>query len=236
MRILTLSDSHSRHNQIPLEWLVPADVIIHAGDISNMGYLNEIESFFEWYDKLKYSYKIFCVGNHDWAFETKPKQVAEILKDYPNIIYLQDESIIIDGVKIHCSPQSPYFFNWAFNCARNKQDSITYKKPLITDYWDKIDDDVNILCVHSPVYGINDFVPYRGGEHVGCRDLLDVVYNRLNKLSLLIHGHIHYSYGTTYRNGVLYVNASIVNEQYNVVNKPILIEYNKELNSVSIIE
>ncbi len=236
MRILSLSDSHSRHEQIPKDWLVPADIIIHAGDISNMGYLNEIESFCEWYDKLNYAYKIFCVGNHDFGFENKPKEVAEIISRYSSITYLQDESIIIDGIKIHCSPQSPYFHNWAFNCARNEQDSITYNKPLIKYFWNKIDNDVNIVCVHSPAYSINDFVPYNGGEHVGCKDLLDVVYNRLNKLSLLIHGHIHYSYGTTYRNGVLFVNASIVNEGYMVVNKPILVDYNKELNAVSIIE
>ena len=228
MKIICISDTHSLHDQIPSDWLLnpnnEIDTIIHAGDISNMGYLNEIENFCIWYSQLPFTNKIFCCGNHDFGFETKPKDVAEILKDYPSITYLQDESVTIDGIKIHCSPQTPYFFNWAFNCARNQQDSITYKKPLITDYWDKLEDDINVLVTHGPPYGIGDFVPYKGGEFVGCRDLLDVVSTRLPNLKAFICGHIHYSYGTVYKNNIPFVNASTVNEAYSVVNKPIIIE------------
>ena len=69
MKILTISDTHTKHNQIPLEWLEPADMIIHAGDISSMGYLHEIKNFCYWFSKLdQYKHKIFIAGNHDYRF------------------------------------------------------------------------------------------------------------------------------------------------------------------------
>jgi Icc-related predicted phosphoesterase len=224
MKILNLSDTHSLHSRIPKEWLVSADVLVHGGDICNRGTLHEIADFMQWFDSLDYKYKIFIAGNHCWPFELTPKEVNEILKQYPNIIYLQDNEITIEGIKFYGSPQTPYFYNWAFNCARNNDDALTYNKPLITEYWDKIPLDTNVLITHGPPYGIGDFVPYRGGEFVGCRDLLDTISTKLNNLKAHIFGHIHYSYGTVYKNNIQFINASTVNESYQIVNKPILIE------------
>lgn len=218
MKLLCLSDTHSRHRQIPLSWLDIEDkentILIHAGDISNMGYLNEIEDFCQWYDSLDFIHKIFTVGNHDWGFEKKPKEVAEIIANYPSITYLHDDYTIINGVKIYCSAWQPFFCNWAFNLQRGKE---------LQAKWDLIPDDVSVLVTHGPVYGLCDMTP--NGEFVGCENLLDTVVTRLNNVNVLIHGHIHHSYGYAYKYNKLFINASILNEMYLVANKPILIDY-----------
>ncbi len=229
MKILALSDTHGLHNKIPLEWFNVSDkentILIHAGDISNMGHLNEIEAFCYWYDKLDFPHKIFCAGNHDFGFQNKPKEVSEIISKYPSITYLQDDFTIINGVKIYCSPWQPYFHNWSFNLKRGQ--------PL-QNKWDLIPLDTDILITHGPVYGLVDMTP--NGEFVGCQNLLDTIVTKLNNLKAHVSGHIHCAYGHTYKNGVQYINASTLNEMYMVANKPILIDYDIELGSATIIE
>src|SRR5665647_3365628 len=105
MKILNLSDTHSLHNKIPLEWLEPADCIICGGDISTRGFEHEIKNFLHWYSSLdQYKYKIFIAGNHDWYFQDNPAQIKEILKEYPNVIYLEDSEVVIEGIRVYGSP------------------------------------------------------------------------------------------------------------------------------------
>ena len=223
MKILCLSDTHSRHNRIPKEWLIPADTIVHAGDTCNAGYLQEAKDFLDWFESLDYKNKIFVAGNHDWVFESHPDIIKELLKKYPSITYLQDSGVEIDGIKFWGSPQTPYFHNWAFNCARNDADALTYNKPVISHYWDMAPMDTNVFITHGPPYGIGDFVPYSGGENVGCKDLLDKIHNMPN-LKLHVSGHIHCGYGEVFKDGKHFINAATCDEQYQVTQKPILYE------------
>ena len=213
MKFISISDTHTKHNQIPLEWLEPADCIIHAGDISSMGYLHEIKNFCSWFSKLdQYKHKIFIAGNHDWGFERNPNDVALIIKEFPNITYLQDSSVEIEGIKIYGSPWQPEFFDWAFNLKRGAE---------IQEKWDMIPLDTDILITHGPAYGRGDFVP--GGGYVGCENLLDVI---LNKVYPRVHivGHIHCGYGESFAGNTHFINAATLNEQYIVTNPPIKFE------------
>ena len=213
MKILTISDTHTKHNQIPLEWLEPADVIIHAGDISSMGSLSEIESFCYWFDRLdQYDHKIFIAGNHDWGFQEKPEQVMEIVNSYKTIKYLKDSSVVCDGVKIYGSPWQPEFYNWAFNLKRGAK---------LQEKWDLIPLDTDILVTHGPAYGYGDFVP--NGENVGCSNLLDTIITKVNP-KVHIAGHIHSGYGESFAHGTHFINAATLNESYMVTNKPIIFE------------
>ena len=65
MIITLISDTHTKHKQ--LNGLLPGgDLIIHAGDMSSMGYKHEIQQFLKWYNDLdNYTNKIFIAGNHD---------------------------------------------------------------------------------------------------------------------------------------------------------------------------
>ena len=141
------------------------------------------------------------------------KNVIEKLKEYPDIIYLQDQSVMIEDVKFYGSPYQPEFYNWAFNLPRGEK---------LKQKWGLIPKDTDVLITHGPPYGIGDFVPYRGGEFVGCKDLEETIIT-LPNLKAHIFGHIHCGYGHINKNFIQYVNASICDESYNPIQKPILI-------------
>jgi Icc-related predicted phosphoesterase len=76
------------------------------------------------------------------------------------------------------------------------------------------------LITHGPPFGILDECV--NGQKVGCEELL----NKIHDLKIKIHafGHIHEGYGIRIQNGVTFVNACILNENYKVKNDPITIE------------
>ena len=103
----------------------------------------EALSFLEWFMSLdNYKHKIYIAGNHDRLFEDTPNIVRELFEQYhPNIIYLQDSSIEVKGLKIYGSPWQPEFCDWAFNLPRGEK---------LKAVWDLIPDDTDILVTHGP--------------------------------------------------------------------------------------
>ena len=83
-----------------------------------------------------------------------------------------------------------------------------------------IPSDTDILITHGPAYGRGDFV---GGEHVGCKDLLDTIVTKINP-KVHIAGHIHCGYGESFAGNTHFINAATLNESYMVTNKPIIFE------------
>ncbi len=63
----------------------------------------------------------------------------------------------------------------------------------------------------------------REGQHVGCKDL----FLRSQELSLKAHifGHIHEDYGQKFIGHTHYINASVVNYKYELVNAPIVLDF-----------
>jgi len=104
------------------------------------------------------------------------------------------------------------FNNWAFNRTEEK----------MKQHWEGIPDNTDVLITHSPPYMIRDFATY-SDEYVGSPSLRDEVLNRIRP-KIHCFGHIHLEYGITELNGIKFVNASCLNERYEYVNKPIVIE------------
>lgn len=218
MKITFISDTHTKHHLIN-EFLTEGDLIIHAGDITNVGEEGLLKDFCTWFDKLDYTYKIFIAGNHDKIFEKEPKIAMKIVNSFKNIIYLQDNFTIIEGIKIYGSPWQPEFFNWAFNLPRNGKE--------LKQKWEMIPNDIDILITHSPAFGCLDRVINRD-ESLGCEKLTD----RLETTKPKIHvcGHIHTGYGYSFNGDTHSFNASVLNERYNFTQKPLTIEWNKNSN------
>ena len=207
MKFVAFSDSHCRHHNLRLP---KGDILICAGDISYRGKKEEIVDFLEWFKIQKHKYKIFIAGNHDFFFEkAKATEIAKIVPD--NIIYLKDSGVEIEGINIWGSPVTPWFFNWAFNRHRGKE---------IRKHWNLIPENTDLLITHGPVYGYLDQVINE--EHVGCKDLLE----RVKEIKPKVHvcGHVHESYGTIKRGGTQFINCSVLNEMYELVNKPVAFE------------
>jgi predicted phosphodiesterase len=215
MKVTLISDTHNQHKSIPSKYLQGGDCIIHAGDVSGRGTYNEIEDFMVWFNELPYTYKIMIAGNHDFFFERASKIIVdEILNKYPNIIYLNDSGIELEGIKFWGSPIQPWFYDWAFN--RRGTD--------ICQHWDMIPLDTDILICHGPAKGYLDLTT--DGTSTGCPYLLDKI-SEMTNLKLFVHGHIHEAYGQIdFPDGGIFVNASLLDRRYNMVNLPIEIEIN----------
>jgi predicted phosphodiesterase len=217
MKITCISDTHNQHLHIPPDWLEGGDVLVHAGDVSGRGTLKEIEAFLEWFNEQPYTHKIFIAGNHDFWFEkTTGFVVNEMLQEkYPNVKYLNDSGVEIDGVKFWGSPVQPWFYDWAFNKVGTD----------ICRHWDMIPLDTDVLITHGPMKGFLDMT--LRGVSTGCPYLLEKSAEMTN-LKLFVCGHIHEAYGKfEFPDGGVFVNASTLDFNYNVKNKPIVIEINK---------
>ena len=209
-KIVCLSDTHNNHEFINVP---DGDVLIHAGDATNRGTIEEIIAFNRWFTKLPHRHKIFVAGNHDWLFETS-NRLARTLLD-ASIHYLQDSFVEIEGLKIYGSPWQPRFFDWAFNLMRGAE---------IGEKWKLIPEDTDVLITHGPPHGILDEVPRRYFvENTGCEELMKRV--KVVRPKLHVFGHIHCGYGATEKFGVRFINASNCDEEYNPTNAPIVFDF-----------
>ena len=219
MKITLISDTHNKHMEIGQD-LPGGDLLIHAGDISSMGYKHEIQQFCKWFDSLSnYNSLVFIAGNHDFGFQKKPKETMEIVNSYKWINYLQDSFLLVGTnidklVKIYGSPWQPEFHNWAFNLPRNGNE--------LSDKWNMIPEDVDILVTHGPAFGYNDRV-VGSYENLGCQ----LLTNRIKTIKPKIHvcGHIHTGRNIVFDDGTLYINASVLDERYQYTQKPITIDF-----------
>jgi Icc-related predicted phosphoesterase len=233
MKIVAISDSHGQHREIILP---EADMIIHAGDVSSVGRKTEVEDFLDWFSKLPYKHRVFIPGNHDFFFDYgwkastaigktrfekkyagiySKEDVDTVLSKFPQVTYLNDSGIEVDGIKIWGSPITPWFHDWAFNRMRGDD---------IKRHWDLIPESTDILVTHGPVYKVLDRT--LDGDLTGCEDLLAKITQ--TKVKIHICGHIHEGYGT-YETGDVrkFINASVLNRSYYLTNQPIVFELNK---------
>jgi len=212
MRLVLISDTHG-HRGIGLP---DGDVLVHAGDISSSGTLNQVRQFLEWFAAQPHRHKVFIAGNHDFLFEQSPDLAALLLADFPGLTYLQDSGLEIDGIRFWGSPWQPAYNDWAFNLPRNGD--------ALRRAWDRIPAGTDVLITHGPAHGILDQV--RQGPHLGCETLA----RRIAVASPRLHvfGHIHDAYGVAYSGVTVFANASTCDEDYRPVHRPILVDLSPE--------
>ena len=204
MRILHLSDTHNSHSL--LHDLPAADVIVHSGDVSAVGNSKDVMDFFVWFCALDYKYKILVAGNHDACLHGAKFSQSSLPT---NFFFLCNSGVTIKGVK---------FWGVKFwglpNSFFTKKDVDGFQQMLA-----KIPSDTDILITHRPPYGILD----KTYKSLGCIYLLQAVL----KISPHYHlfGHIHEAYGIEKLNETTFVNASMVNESDELVNKPVVFEF-----------
>lgn len=248
MRVVHCSDFHSMESHIKVP---ECELLLCTGDYGKgRTTLEEMINFIHWLHEQPAKQKVMIAGNHDMtlsrklpsALDTdavvrmlhlqKYQAVMANLEQYPDIKYLEDETFVYEGLKIHGMPWSPEFHpdNWVFNA--NPEQMI---KAL-----GKVPSDVNILLSHGPAYGYQDLIPQQYQRHPkedlhrGSPEITSVIHRRLKKLKLFAFGHIHNStypgttgadnYGirmvrVTNTRSVLFSNGAVVDNDYNVVNK-----------------
>lgn len=208
MKIIAAADTHGLHGSMQIP---DGDVFIHAGDFSALHTLEEVEQFADWLSQQPHRHKVVIAGNHELFFETALGGAAVVALRKAGIIYLEDTSVIIDGVKIFGSPWTPSFQNWAFMLPRGE---VLRKK------WMQIPLDTDVLVTHGPPAGIFD---HAHNLDLGCSELLSVVKRVRPRLH--IFGHIHEQYGVKKCWGITFANASICDHANRVNRNPLAIEY-----------
>lgn len=207
MRLVIFSDTHNVHSFLDVP---DGDMLIFAGDMCSYGHRKEAKKFIKWMKELPHEHKVAICGNHDWPF-ARYMGFAEDNFSGTGIHFLLDSSVTIEGIKIYGSPWQPEFNNWAFNLHRGEE---------LARIWKEIPDDTDILVTHGPPDGILDNC---GGLPVGCADLRDRVLEVKPKFH--IFGHIHTQYGIRRRDGIVYVNGSIVDDWNAKQNECISLDY-----------
>ena len=201
MRIVCIADTHRKHDEV----IVPeGDMLIFAGD-GDWRTTASLNPFLDWLEAQPHKYKIMISGNHDFLFQEAGEAKRHSLKENiasRNIIYLQDSGAEVGGFNIWGSPYTPSFNDWAFNKDRGNR---------IMKVWDKIPDDTDILITHGPPMYTLDLC---GGDAIGCYDLAKAI-DRVNP-KLHVFGHIHSQQGIIEKDGTIFVNASVVDEYYQV--------------------
>ena len=208
MKLTFISDTHSKHHDLDTG---SGDILIHCGDFTCRGDLQDTIEFAEFLSVQNFTHKMVIAGNHDKCFEDKRRLRAETILSDHGIIYLNDSGITIDNVNFWGSPVQPEFFNWAFNRQRGVE---------LLQHWMLIPENIDVLITHGPAYSILDLCT--DGRKVGCEDLLRTIQRIKPKVHAF--GHIHESYGQYEHNGTLSVNACNLNEYYQLRNPPIMVE------------
>lgn len=206
LRLVCISDTHGHHGHVAL----PAgDVLVHAGDFSRRGRLDEVTEFARWFVDQPHPHKIVVAGNHDFLCERDPALVRQL---FAGAHYLEHEAVSVAGLAVFGSPWQPWFHDWAFNLRRGA---------ALAAKWAEVPAGVDLLVTHTPPLGCLDRTAR--GEEVGCGDLAAA----LPRIAPRVHvfGHIHEAYGTASDAGRLSINASTCTLAYRAVQPPVVVEW-----------
>lgn len=209
MKITIMSDTHNKHLTFPP--LPAGDLLIHTGDATGMGSWWEIRTFLDWLELQPFTDKVLIAGNHDFHFENNPDECIKYIEEScPSVTYLQNSGAEIQGLKFWGSADCPAFMNWAFNRTSEQLEKT----------WAEIPKGLDFLLTHTPPLGVMDKL--NSGEDVGCPALLAAVKKAKPKYNCF--GHIHEQRGQLKKYGINFINSALLNDQYRLVNEPIVLE------------
>ncbi|CAF1093027.1 unnamed protein product [Rotaria sordida] len=229
LRFVCMSDTH---NEIADVHIPNGDVFIHCGDaVNHRTSSRDIVRFNQFVGQLPHKYKLFVSGNHCVCLN--PKQPDRSQKLLNNMIYLQDQLIDIEGVRIYGSPWRP-----KRGCFYRAEAFGYNPKHIREDKWSKIPQDIDILLTHGPPYSIRDY-NVSTKEPLGCPDLLDEIVTRIRP-RIHLFGHMHECRGASlYKsednrllegdefqnqsNDILFVNLAV--HQGKTLGEPTVIDY-----------
>ena len=92
VRVVCISDTHSNTTAVP-----NGDVLIHAGDMTNSGTVEDIQAQLDWIASLPHKEKIVIAGNHDNYFDPKSRKAYDKGKrlNFMSIHYLENRTITL---------------------------------------------------------------------------------------------------------------------------------------------
>jgi len=217
VRLLAISDLHGILPEITQH----GDVLVIAGDIvpATRYYHGNMpaqaawikDTFVPWLRTVPVSHIVMTWGNHDWvADQSVPLLDDSIWPD--NVHVLVNRGVTIDGVHFYGVPQTPRFYDWAFN--EDDTDNALGKR------WAAVDEGTGVLVSHGPPRGACDWLINRThGERAGSNTQEAwLKSDAINHPKIVICGHLHAAGGSTSHCGdsVVY-NVAIADDGYRQV-------------------
>ena len=227
MKIAVISDLHGNLPEYNFEGV---ELLLICGDFSPLNIQFNIpkmqhwlcSEFTAWCVLRDIPKVVFIAGNHDIVAEREDEWMHERFPKSSLITYLKNE--VYDYIseqdskvyRIFGTPYCSQFGNWAF-----MRDSETLKEKFAV-----IPDNVDILISHDAPRIANLGCILEGpwyGEEAGNLELAQAIKDHKPRFSFC--GHIHSgSHELQDIDGVKLANTSIVNERYEVVNAPLILE------------
>ena len=200
VRLVHISDTHGFHRHIQP---VKGDVLLHTGDFTNYGTVEEIEDFNNWLGEMRryYKYIIVIAGNHDWGDAGKGCEAGKIPpKDMYSGDYLKSklsnckmlchESVVVDGISI---------FGSGWDCWQSAGDPDKNSSKRLTDTlpgveccytrFNLIPSGVDVLLTHCPPRNILDCVEGSLSPWGSSKQLTAELVKKSPKVHLF--GHLH---------------------------------------------
>jgi len=177
-RVVVISDTHCLHDNIQVP---PGDILIHCGDFTNKGTIEEIEAFNEWFGALPHPVKLFCIGNHEVGMFSAWN--PELLTSGE---FVDNRLVEVNGLRI-------YGASWHGQMAASKH----------------MPDNVDIFFTHEPPQGICDGSEEDGDDGRGGRGnehILQICQTKRPRVVLF--GHVHYAHGSKVLDGIVYANCA----------------------------
>lgn len=201
MDILHISDTHGLHDK--LAPFPKADMLVHSGDMTWSGTEKEVIDFLHWFIEQPFRHKVFIAGNHDDCLYQ-----ADKISGLPdNIHFLQNSSVEIEGIKFYGCPL------FMVDCFTDRYNNLIEDIPGNTD----------VVISHQPPKGILDITDYGNGlESHGSEKL----FHRIMQIKPVLHlfGHEHSASGLVNDNGIIFSNASLLDDKYEIKFPPRLIK------------
>ena len=234
IKVCAIADIHGSLIDIP-----ECDILCICGDILPLNIQRDDYKSIAW---LSGPFQRWCLeapcdhvvliwGNHDfigeklykkWMIEGWEQEELLFQNDAgpePKIHILQDESVVINGLKIYGTPWCPSLTSWAF-----------YKNSEgLKEEFKKIPYDTDILLTHCPPkFGQQGIVLQQNNwnflSNFGCEELQEAIESKFAIKSTSTHifsGHIHSgNHETEVSGGLIYQNVSIKDENYDITYLP----------------
>lgn len=225
LRICAISDMHGQYSF----GISPVNILFICGDIIPLKMQTNKQQSFSWFTKKFIHWckqqpvdQIYMVaGNHDFFLEIYPEPYVKELLYNTNITILYNEGaeyLDENSNKVYTiwgSPNCHKFGNWAF------MHPDEYNKEM----FERMPKNLDFLITHDAPYGRNDVLlqedcKWANGEHIGNKQLLEVIEERKPKYHFT--GHLHSTdHELKDYNGTQTACVSLLNENYKMVYKPL---------------
>ncbi len=205
--VLLLADLHGNYGKLDAFLSYDYDAVIIAGDITNFGPLEPVESVLSNFDVPCFA----IPGNCD------PREIVDVL-EHSDAVCLHDSWIALGKITLAGlggSNATP--FGTPFELTEEEIDEE------LTRIVNRMDKNVhNVLVSHAPPYGVLDGV---GENHVGSQS----IRKHMTRFDLVCCAHIHEARGVTEVDGVTVVNPGPASDGYGA-----LIHFGKEPKDIQI--